>query len=732
MQKIINVDEAENFITNYNLYKSKAENQNDLFITLEKCESLAIANNNNKLLSLVRIFLTNYYIQINDLENGLKIGLENKKFTEENNLEAENHKTYSGLLEIYNTIGDYVKMEEIIREYQQKLIYVNDYSKLCSLYLFLAMQARNLKNEKNLFLYGQKAIDYAKLSNNQNLLVYAYSNFGDSFSNTDISIAKEAFENALQIIKLYPKEIPIYSVAIVGVNLSNLYLKLKEYTLSYKLIKSSIKKLENINNKNELNAAKLVLCELFIETNKLKSALTLLNEIKEKFIEHNNKPDLLICYKAYIQLYEKQKKYKITLEYYKKYQSLNEEIYNEETNKKIHDLQISHELTDLKRQRDHAKNLANLKHDFLANMSHEIRTPINSVLGISYLLQQSNLDKKQKDYVQRLHFSGENLLSLINDILDISKIEAGKMELVNSHFNLLKLLKNVHAQLITKAEEKNISFKIKPSKKLDINLIGDVNRLTQILLNLISNSIKFTQQGSVTIEVIILPNNNNNKLIQFKITDTGIGIAKDKLETIFTRYEQANAIIKTEFGGTGLGLSISKKLIDLMQGIISINSIENKGSTFTISIPFENADITKIEAELDEIISTAFLSNKRILIADDELENRILFKEILQHFNNKIIFDEAIDGNHVLEKMKANSYDLILIDLDMPEKNGFETVTEIRNDKQYQYIKIIAHTASLISMSNEEINEIGFNDLLLKPFNPKDLLIKLAKVFSYN
>ena len=382
----------------------------------------------------------------------------------------------------------------------------------------------------------------------------------------------------------------------------------------------------------------------------------------------------------------------------------------------------------LKIEKNSAELMANIKHDFLANMSHEIRTPINSVLGISYLLQQSNLDKKQKDYVQRLHFSGESLLSLINDILDISKMEAGKMELVNSQFNLAKLLKNIHAQLKIKADEKHISFKIKIAKKINNNIIGDSNRLTQILLNLISNSIKFTQQGSVSIEVTSLPTNIiNNQIIQFTISDTGIGIAKDKLETIFSRYEQANATIKTEFGGTGLGLSISKKLIELMNGNIAINSIENKGTTFTVTIPFENANLTKIEADIDEIISTAFLSNKRILIADDELENRILFKEILQHFNNEIIIDEAINGNDVLEKINTNSYDLILMDLDMPEKNGIETVTEIRNSNQNNSIKIIAHTASLISMSNEEINEIGFNDLLLKPFKPNDFIKKLEK-----
>ena len=319
MKQIITIEQAENFINNYDLYKSKAENQTNLFTILEKCESLALANHNNKLLCQIRIFLTNYYIQINDLENALKIGLENKQFSETEKLEDENLRTYSGLIEIYNSIGDYVKMEELIQEYQEKLIHKSDYSKLCTLFIILAMQSSNLKNHENSLAHNHKAIEYAKLSKNVNLIIYAYNNFGSQFLDYDLQVAKDALENALKIIELHDKEIPSYSKAVVELNSSRLYLKLLNFDLSLQLIKSSIKRLKKINNNNEINSANLVLSELYIHTNKLQTALKLLKEIEKKCMETNNRTVLLGSYQCFIQLYEKKNKFREALDYYKNF-----------------------------------------------------------------------------------------------------------------------------------------------------------------------------------------------------------------------------------------------------------------------------------------------------------------------------------------------------------------------------------------------------------------------------
>jgi signal transduction histidine kinase len=725
MKQITTLEQAENFIANYDLYKSKAENQTDLFTILEKCESLAITHNNLKLLCQTRVFLTNYYIQINDLENGLKNGLENKNFSEEHHLTDENLRTYSGIIEIYNLIGNYAKMEEIIREYQEKLIYINDYSRLCSLYLLLAMQARNLKRDDDILLYGQKAIEYGKLTDNKNLLLYAYSNFGHQMMTYDIELSKNTLDEALKVIKNHDKILPVYSVAITQANAAKLYLKLNNYELAYQLIIPSIKKLKKINNNNEINSAKLILVELEIHHNKLKNAKKLLQEVENISLEFNHKTALVNCYECYILLYEKKKKFKEALDYYKKLQAVNEEIYNEESKKQIYNLQTQYEIKSIKKQRDHAESIANLKHDFLANMSHEIRTPINSVLGISYLLQQSNLNQKQKEYVERLHRCGVSLLDLINDILDISKIEAGKIELVTDVCNLNTIVQDVYQQMIDKATENNILLSVKSA---DIIVIADAARLKQIILNLISNAIKFTKKGSVTIELKVVETLADTVKVLFKITDTGIGISEEKLNKIFERYEQASAVIKSEFGGTGLGLSISKRLTELMNGEIKISSIENKGTTFYVEIPFERTAETSSNNNKIIDIDTLFLTKKSILIADDIEENRLIFKEILYSFNPDIMIEEAADGDIVLQKIKKQSFNLILMDLDMPKKNGLEAIQEIRNNNRIKDIKIIAHTASLMSLSKDEILAIGFNDLILKPFEPLQLLEKIANV----
>jgi CheY-like chemotaxis protein len=279
--------------------------------------------------------------------------------------------------------------------------------------------------------------------------------------------------------------------------------------------------------------------------------------------------------------------------------------------------------------------------------------------------------------------------------------------------------------MIDKATENNILLSVKSA---DIVVIADAARLKQIILNLISNAIKFTKKGSVTIELKVVETLADTVKVLFKITDTGIGISEEKLNKIFERYEQASAVIKSEFGGTGLGLSISKRLTELMNGEIKISSIENKGTTFYVEIPFERTAETSSNNNKIIDIDTLFLTKKSILIADDIEENRLIFKEILYSFNPDIMIEEAADGDIVLQKIKKQSFNLILMDLDMPKKNGLEAIQEIRNNNRIKDIKIIAHTASLMSLSKDEILAIGFNDLILKPFEPLQLLEKIANV----
>ena len=360
-------------------------------------------------------------------------------------------------------------------------------------------------------------------------------------------------------------------------------------------------------------------------------------------------------------------------------------------------------------------------------MSHEIRTPINSILGICYLLQQQSLNTIQNNYVNRLQRSGENLLGIINDVLDISKIESGKMELVIQPFSLDTLLNDLHNSVEPKVIEKELKFSIYKKYNDDILLLGDAVRSYQVLLNLVSNAIKFTNTGGVKITVSVKKGNDNFINVIFHIQDTGIGIAKNKLDTIFERYEQADATIKNKFGGTGLGLSISKKIVELMNGSIQIKSKLNKGTQFIVTVPFMIEKLQSIEKQTIYVDSN-LLKNKIILIADDNEENRLVAKEILLSFNNSIKIMEASDGNEVIKLLFKKIPDILFIDLDMPNLNGIETTQQIRKNKKYDRIKIIGNTASLSTFTYEEFTVLGFDDFIYKPYKAENLIYKIQEV----
>ena len=369
------------------------------------------------------------------------------------------------------------------------------------------------------------------------------------------------------------------------------------------------------NNTNEIVQIKIMLAEIYIKVKKHDLAEHLLKETLEFSDNNNSRNNLNSIYAELANLSELKEDYKSALQYYKKYKSISDELYNSETSKKINNLEIIQKTNLLTIERNNAQKMANIKHDFLANMSHEIRTPINSVLGICYLLSQQPLNDIQSNYVDRLRLSGETLLGIINDVLDISKIESGKMELVNDSYSLNTVVQNAYNSLEPRAIEKKIEFILKKKFKVDILLSGDSVRLQQVLLNLLSNAIKFTEKGTVIFKIDI-KNDSHHTYVNFTVSDTGIGISKDKINRVFERYEQADTTIKNKFGGTGLGLSISKKIIELMDGNIDIKSKLNKGTQFIVQIPFASINERNSPIKTDTL-DYKKLNNIIILIADD-------------------------------------------------------------------------------------------------------------------
>jgi signal transduction histidine kinase/CheY-like chemotaxis protein len=368
------------------------------------------------------------------------------------------------------------------------------------------------------------------------------------------------------------------------------------------------------------------------------------------------------------------------------------------------------------------------KSEFLATMSHEIRTPMNAILGMTHLLKQDSPRKDQIEPINILDFSGKTLLSLIDDVLDFSKIEAGKIEFEEIEFELNKLVNVILESFKVTAKNKGIEIYSDIDADIPNNLIGDPARLTQILNNLVSNAIKFTEEGEVKIGVNILHDYGDEIRLQFAITDTGIGIEEERAETIFESFTQASQDTKRLFGGTGLGLTISKQLAELQGGAIAVESEEGVGSTFFVELTFGKGDeIEEVEKDVSEE-GTKSLIGLKVLLAEDNVVNQKVMQRFLERWNVEMKVVE--DGVEALEALKEHNYDVILMDLQMPNMDGYEAAEHIRklDDPYKRNIPIIALTAAALKEVREKVYAAGMTDFVTKPFNPADLEHKLSVI----
>ena len=377
--------------------------------------------------------------------------------------------------------------------------------------------------------------------------------------------------------------------------------------------------------------------------------------------------------------------------------------------------------------KDVAEKAALSKSQFLSTMSHEIRTPMNAVIGFTHLLLQMNPREDQMEYLKILKFSAENLLVLINDILDFSKIEAGKIEFEEADFSLKQLISNTRLALLQKAVEKDIQLKLLIDHELPDVVVGDPVRLGQILTNLISNAVKFTKEGKITIVASLNEKNKDHTIIDFEVTDTGIGIAADKLENIFKSFTQASSDTTRKFGGTGLGLTITKRLLELMGSEIKVRSELGKGSQFYFSLKMKNSSKQFISGIKEENpIEAKSLKGIKLLIAEDNQINVILAKQYMKLWD--VECDVAENGEIAYTLVQTNDYDMVLMDLQMPEMDGYQTTAAIRQlpGEKFKNLPIIALTASAMLDIKDQAFVVGMNDYISKPFNPDELHRKIA------
>ena len=389
---------------------------------------------------------------------------------------------------------------------------------------------------------------------------------------------------------------------------------------------------------------------------------------------------------------------------------------------------------ELREAKERAEIASQAKANFMSVMSHEIRTPLNAVIGMSHLLMQENPREDQLPGLNIIRFSGENLLSLVNDILDYNKIEAGKVEIEEISFNLEELIHNIKQAHAFKADERSIALKLLYDRDLPQVVIGDPSRLSQIVNNLLSNAIKFTREGSVRITVEQKKRVDNQVEVYFEFKDTGIGISTENLRKIFDRFVQAESNITRKFGGTGLGLSITKRLLELMGGEIVVESKLDVGSTFSFSLKFPIDENQTVESDFRQTGRVAMAElpklSAHILLVEDNNANQIVATKFLNNWGMDVTL--AVNGVEAIEKIKEKAYDLVLMDLQMPEKDGLSATKEIRllPDPYFQQVPILALTASSDNSTLLRIKDFGMNDVIIKPFNPTDLHAKLKRFLT--
>jgi PAS domain S-box-containing protein len=368
-----------------------------------------------------------------------------------------------------------------------------------------------------------------------------------------------------------------------------------------------------------------------------------------------------------------------------------------------------------------AEDAVKAKQQFLSNMSHEIRTPMNAIIGFTKVVLKTELSPKQKEYLTAIKTSGDALIVLINDILDLAKVDAGKMVFEQTPFRMERSIAAMLHLFETKIHEKNLTLVKKYDERLPKVLLGDPVRLHQIILNLVSNAVKFTKEGDITVSVALLKEDEQKVIVEFSVTDTGIGIGEDKMAGIFENFQQATSETSRLFGGTGLGLAIVKQLVEAQGGTISVKSKLEKGSNFCFQLSFKRTnEDTEPESAIAQVNNE--FKNVSVLVVEDIALNQLLMRTLLDDFGFKC--DIAGNGKIGIEKLKVNSYDVILMDLQMPEMNGFEATEYIRKELKLT-IPIIALTADVTTADLEKCRAVGMDDYISKPVDERLLQSKI-------